>query len=171
MVKNTGGNKTKSVARKLLVNPRETSTIRLPQNVLEKFAFVTKMLGNGMCSVTLSDNSTLICHIRNKFRGRSKKNNIVTSQSIVLIGLREWETPSKNCDLLEIFDTNTILNHIPPSLYQVVKQLSSGQFNDTTSGENIVFEDSPEIIIPEQRIPPPIYEGDADEDWIDIDNI
>ena len=67
------------------------------------------MLGNGMCRITTSDNSTLICHIRNKFRGRSKRGNLVTKDAIVLIGLREWENPNyKNCDLLELYDPNDI---------------------------------------------------------------
>ena len=103
MVKNTtGGTGTKGLARKHQV--RGDARLRLPGDVLEKIACVTKMLGNGMCEIYTSDNVRLICHIGGKFRGKQKRNNLISVASVVLIGLRDWERPAKNCDLLTIYD-------------------------------------------------------------------
>ena len=111
MVRNTtGGSKTKSQARKSFVKSSSSSpSTRTPQNEFEQIATVTKLLGNGMCYVSipsLSD-APLICHIRGKFRGRSKKHNLVSIGSTVLVGLRDWETPHfKNSDLLDIIHSS-----------------------------------------------------------------
>jgi hypothetical protein len=110
MVRNTtGGSKTKSQARKSFVKSDTTSSIRTPQNEFELIATVTKLLGNGMCYVSIpSFPDPLICHIRGKFRGRSKKHNIVNIGSTILVGLRDWESPHfKNTDLLHILNTST----------------------------------------------------------------
>ena len=114
MVRNTtGGSKTKSQARKSFKDKDTTDTftsLRTPQNEFEQIAIVTKLLGNGMCYVSIPSLSTLplICHIRGKFRGRSKKNNIVNIGSTILVGLRDWETPHfKNTDLLQILNTSS----------------------------------------------------------------
>jgi translation initiation factor IF-1 len=106
MVKNTkGGKGAKSLARKnsapAFVN---TERLRLATDELEKYACVTKHFGNGMCEITLNDNTKLVGHIRGAFRGRQKHRNMITVNSIVLIGLREWEELRKNCDLLYIYD-------------------------------------------------------------------
>jgi len=110
MVRNTtGGSKTKSQARKSFLKSDTTSSIRTPQNDFELIATVTKLLGNGMCYVSIpSFPEPLICHIRGKFRGRSKKHNIVNIGSTILVGLRDWESPHfKNTDLLHILNAST----------------------------------------------------------------
>ena len=107
MVKNlTGGTKTKGVARKH--QGKGDSRLRLPDDELEMVACVTKMLGNGMCEIYTNDNNRLIGHIRNKFRGRQKRHNLITSSAIVLIGLRGWENPVKNCDILTLYDSSHV---------------------------------------------------------------
>lgn len=109
MVKNTNGGKgAKGLARKLS-SSNDNHRLRVSDSHDEKYAFVKQMLGNGMCSVITNDNLSLICHIRSKFRGRSKRNNFVTKNSIVLVGIRDWENPSKNCDLLELYDDNDLI--------------------------------------------------------------
>ena len=108
MVKNTtGGTGTKSLARK---NQRENSgsTLRLPECDLEKIACVTKMLGNGMCEIYTNDNTKLIGHIRNAFRGKNKRHNLITVHSIVMIGLHEWEKTPKNCNIMLIYTPNQV---------------------------------------------------------------
>lgn len=111
MVKNTkGGKGHKSLGRKFQNQPQ--GGLRESSDPLELYGFVNKMLGNGMCEVTcINENNeymTLIGHIRNKFRGRHKRNNLVTQYSIVLIGLRDFETIKKNCDLITIYDDNQL---------------------------------------------------------------
>ena len=111
MVKNFGGNKQKRQGRKFLNAPR-TGKLRVVQEDGEVYARVSKLLGNGMCHVVCSDKSTRLCIIRNKFRGRSKRDNTIAPGSFVLVGTREWESEKVNgdgkakiskCDLLEVY--------------------------------------------------------------------
>jgi len=108
MVKNFGGNKGKKQARKLVSAPRD-NRLRTPNpdEPDEQLACVSKMLGNGMCNVVCGDNSTKLCIIRNKFRGRSKRHNTIIPGSYVLVDIRSWETATKTvqkCDLLEVYN-------------------------------------------------------------------
>jgi hypothetical protein len=67
-----------------------------------------------MCHVLCADDGlTRLCHIRGKFRGRGKGDNIVKNGSWLLVGLREWENGGsgagkklQNCDLLEVYTEN-----------------------------------------------------------------
>lgn len=107
MVKNlSGGTKTKGIARKH--QGKGDTRLRLPDDELEQVACVTKMLGNGMCEIHTNDNMRLIGHIRNKFRGRQKRHNLITVSAVVLIGLRGWENPVKNCDILTLYDDGQV---------------------------------------------------------------
>jgi len=111
MVKNEkGGKGAKSLARKATGSGGGAyeQKLRFPSCSLEQFACVTKLFGNGMCEIITNDRVTLMGHIRSKFSGRQKRNNMITRNSIVLIGLREWEKPEKNCDILCIYDDHQI---------------------------------------------------------------
>jgi initiation factor 1A len=124
MVKNTtGGTGTKSLARKQ--QTRGDSRLQLVDNDFEKYAIVTKLLGNGMCEIHLNDNTRLIGHIRNKFRGKNKRHNLVSLLSVVLVGLRDYEKPFKNCDILTIYDDLQIeqLRQIPSVRLEYIMQL------------------------------------------------
>ena len=112
MVKNTGGgNKHKSMARKN-ANVVRSNQLILPQEEGECFAKVTKLLGNGMCHVSLlHDNQiveNVICHIRGKFRSRNKRHNTVSTDSFLIVGLRTWSSQNNHCDLIHIFDNSHI---------------------------------------------------------------
>ena len=112
MVKNThGGSKHKSQARKDTQQSNIQNNIE-PNGPNERWAHVTKLFGNGMCQVITQDDShlTLTCHIRGKFRGKNKKHNNVSLNSIIIIGLRDWETEVKNCDLIAISNSFHHLN-------------------------------------------------------------
>ena len=110
MVKNThGGNKSKGMARKNVVDHTDKRKLRLSSCDLEKYAVVTKMLGNGMFYTTTNEGDELLGRIRNKFKGRSRRGNNLGIGTMVLVGLREWEAPHyKECDLLEVYDANEI---------------------------------------------------------------
>lgn len=110
MVKNdAGGNKGKGLARKH-VNAAKcggSKQLRVAADEAEKYAVVSKMLGNGMCYVRLLDGSgggDKLCIIRNKFKGRGKRDNILDSGSWVLVGLRDWSSKQDTCDLLEVYN-------------------------------------------------------------------
>ena len=106
MVKNThGGNKSKGMARKnVQSNTAPSAQLRLPADEFEQIAFVTRVLGNGMFYANNTDGIQFLGHIRNKFKGRSRRNNDVSVGKLVLIGLRSWESSHKNADLLFVYD-------------------------------------------------------------------
>ena len=139
MVKNTNGGKgAKSLARKLSSN-NESHRLRLSTNDFEKYAIVTKMLGNGMCYITTHDQLELICHIRGKFRGRSKRNHFVTNGSYVLIGIRDWENPYKNCDLLELYDNSDVSSlSYNPSFMSLLSINNSN--NSNLHDDDVIFD-------------------------------
>jgi initiation factor 1A len=149
MVKNTtGGTGTKSLARKNETRGNN-SRLRLIVDELEKYACVTKIFGNGMVEIYTNNNEKLVGHIRNKFRGKQKRHNMISLFSIVLVGLREWEKPSKNCDILCIYDENQIeqLKHIPNVNIEHILQLrTTGSFSkhaDTEIEFSMQEEDEP----------------------------
>ena len=96
----TGGKYAKKAG---YVGPRK---LRLLESDLERYAIVTKMLGNSMCHVKCADDVVRLCIIRNKFTGKHKGNNFLKPGSWVLVGLRDWETKSdkiEKCDLMEVY--------------------------------------------------------------------
>lgn len=107
MVKNTkGGSGHKKFGRKFATaSTTSKKYLRVSVNECELYAIVTKMLGNGMFQCVCIDGVQRIGHIRGKFSGRKKHDNIVSVGKWVLIGLREWENTNarQQCDLLDIY--------------------------------------------------------------------
>lgn len=111
MVKNTtGGNKGKSFARKHISSNSHNAKLRYSEDVDEVYGIIVRMLGNGMCHVNCLDGGSVVmrlCIIRNKFRGRSKRDNTVGIGTYVLVAKRSWETSKsgviEKCDLVEIY--------------------------------------------------------------------
>jgi len=158
MVKNTtGGTGTKSLARKHQQFKNTNNKLRLPECDLEQFACVTKMLGNGMCEVFTNTNIRLIARIRNAFRGKNKRHNMVTPYSIILIGLHEWEKIPKNCDLLFIYEPNhveIIKNNPQYNINHLVQlQLSGSNIVSHNNHADIDFVENEQDDVPPQQIP------------------
>ncbi len=112
MVKNTqGGSKHKGLARKS-VNAAPSAQVRVPKEEGECFAYVTAMLGNGMCKVDICHNDAILtdltCFIRGKFKSKSKRQNLVTKTSFLIVGLRLWSSDLTKCDLLQVLQPNSI---------------------------------------------------------------
>jgi len=132
MVKNTtGGKGSKSLARKLTSSGSASSHFPVPSNELETFALVTKMHGPA-CDVLLPDGSKLLCHIRNKFRGRSKRQNVIVMNNVILVGFREWESTRKNCDLMYVYDSGEISKVHDPAIEYFQKTLNDSGIIDKT---------------------------------------
>ena len=116
---NKGGKKGKNVGRKHIVGSITQKSIRLPDEEGEMYAAVTKMLGNGRVEVKCLDNKDRQCVIRQKFRGRGKRDNTINVASWVLVGIRDWETVKEgkmaNCDLLTVYTQNEVENHLKKS--------------------------------------------------------
>ena len=109
MVKNTkGGNKAKKQARKSSqpVDPCSVKA-RYSTDPDEVYACCSKLLGNGTCSVTCIDGIERLCIIRNKFRGRGKRGNVLMPGTWCLVGRRDFERPKEGklekTDLLEVY--------------------------------------------------------------------
>lgn len=122
MVKNThGGSGHKKFGRKFTTGAK-SNRLRISEDEGEIYAIVTKMLGNGMFHCFCIDGEARLGHIRGKFSGRGKRDNMVEPGKWVLIGLREWDIGSdkassttikkeklQKCDLLEVYsDTDKI---------------------------------------------------------------
>jgi len=176
MVKNTtGGTGTKGLARKHQ-STNDSGRVRLPECELEQFAIITKMLGNGMCEIHTNDNVRIIGHIRNKFRGKQKRHNMLTVQSIVLVGLREWENPVKNCDILTMYESSQIeqLRNIPGIKINRLIEAQLDATNVKSARESNVrftedIDDDQDMLVPSQRVPTedfliePVDEVDFDD--------
>ena len=146
MVKNdAGGNKGKGLARKH-VNATKcggSKLLRVATDEAERYAVVSKMLGNGMCYVRLLSGgnggsaSDKLCIIRNKFKGRGKRDNILDSGSWVLVGMREWASKQDTCDLLEVYndgERDRLMKNEP--CFKGVVANESGTNNGTSNGTN-----------------------------------
>ena len=161
MVRNTsGGSKTKSQGRKFSSNYASRSATRLSDSLLEQYAMVTKIFGQGRCLVQTVHDVELQCVIRNKFRGRSKRNNIVAVGSILLIGLREWEGPDnyKTCDILEVYDNEDInqLRSIPSTNIKHLDRFIPTNFQGSTTNDELIFSDEAEhdmFAVKAQKLP------------------
>ena len=116
MVLNSGGgNKGKHVARKFInTGGAGIKTVRVMQDEGEMYAVVVKLFGNCMCKVTCFDGRSRLCIIRKKFTGRRKTDNIVSSGSVVLVGLHVYGSSGSGsnnsdsclprCDLLYVYN-------------------------------------------------------------------
>jgi len=160
MVRNTnGGCKSKGFARKLQDNSSSSEPLRLPTDECEIFATVKKILGNGRLIVGTTNTSypELQCMIRSKFRGRSKRNHMVTVGSVLLIGLHHWESPNyKHSDMLHIYPSSSLsqllhMKLIPSSFITSSVYDSAGTGDDSFTFENTDTTDTD--LPPPQRIP------------------
>jgi initiation factor 1A len=104
MVKNLkGGSKSKQIGRKFVTAPVDRK-VRLIHEEGELYAVVTKLLGNGMFTANDIEGKERLVVMRNKFRGKGKRDNAVSLGSWVMIGERGFETGAKpKCDLLEVY--------------------------------------------------------------------
>ena len=169
MVRNdAGGNKGKGLARKHVNAAKGASKqLRVATDEAEKYAVVSKMLGNGMCYVSLLDGSvgTKLCIIRNKFKGRGKRDNILDSGSWVLVGLRVWSSKQDTCDLLEVYndgERDRLIKNEP--CFKAVAVASASESNNA-GNSSIQFTDSETI-----KYSQLVKSNDDDEDDDDDDD-
>ena len=190
MVKNAGGNKSKKMGRKFVSQAHVQRKLRLSEDEDEMYACVSKMLGNGMCYVLGIDNTQRLCIIRNKFRGRSKRHNLLNPGSWVLIGERSWETKKdgtnkyNTCDLLEVYTDSEVAQmkervNEKWSVFKTIENMNQSKVDegvlsaDDTLGfeikESVVDLTVVQEINDEMNKEPSVVI--VDEDEIDIDDI
>jgi translation initiation factor IF-1 len=66
------------------------------------------MLGGSNCHVKCVDGVSRLCVIRGKFRGKGKRDNALSVGSMILVGMRDYESCKgkdklETCDLLEVY--------------------------------------------------------------------
>jgi initiation factor 1A len=137
MVKNTkGGSGHKSQARKYEATKQSNFKTRFAEDEYEYYAQVVATLGNGMCHVMCMDGKKRLCIIRGKFRGRGKRDNIVSNGKWVLVGGRDFEperagTGSNKGDILEKCDLLEVYSDLDKERLK-----SIGGFNDFISRDH-----------------------------------
>lgn len=182
MVKNTGGNKSKRQCRKHVNTPQQRN-VRYIKEDGEMYAVITKMFGGPNCQAMCMDGVSRLCIIRNKFRGRDKRDNTISVNSWVLIGRRDWEARSGNklekCDLLEVYsqsDREKIKSNRTHNITHLISATEESVLDDGLCGFDIVENDTTECrtdienhVIENHDVS--ISDGVVEEDIIDIDEI
>ena len=181
MVKNTGGNKSKRQGRKYVNVPQQRS-VRYIQEEGEVYAVVTKLFGGSNCEVMCMDGNVRLCVIRNKFRGRDKRDNTIAPNVWVLVGIRDWEArigKSQKCDLLEVYsdadrekvkanggdDISRLINAVEDPSSDSVKCHIDFVDNNTTEYEEEIANEIKASVIGEGGV------CSDEEDIIDVDEI
>lgn len=193
MVKNTkGGSGHKKFARKH-VSSKAGNRLRVSEDEGEIYAIATRMLGNNMFYAHCIDNELRLCHIRGKFTGRGKRDNTIVAGTWVLVGIREWEEVScvtekkkiQHCDILEVY-TEFDKERLKETLEENWSILTENDTSRATPGEiddsglqflndkdmernQLVEEMNSETI--EKIAIKSKNEDEADEDWINVDDI
>lgn len=167
MVRNTqGGTGTKSLARKN--QNTYTSKLRVSEEAAEVYGYIGKIYGNGMCQIITNNREELLGHIRGKMRGHHKRHNLATANSVVLVGLREWESEKsdrkRNCDIITIYSDNEIeqLQEIPSIQIDYIIQQRLSTFN-TKEESKITFDYSADEVMPEHTSESKARPGDQEE--------
>lgn len=136
MVKNQfGGNKSKKMGRKFLNTSTVQKKLRLAEEEGEIYAVVTKILGNGMFYANDPEGIERLCVMRNKFKGRGKRDNSIALGTWVLIGIREFESCTKpKCDLLEVYNEGerSRMKKIGDPIFSKLKSDHDGTYGDDT---------------------------------------
>ena len=136
----TGGKHAKKAG---YVGPRK---LRLLESEEERYAIVTKMLGNSQCHVKCMDDKIRLCIIRNKFTGKHKGNNFLKPGSWVLVGIRDWETKTdrmEKCDLMEVYTESDKSKLIDTNVNFVVLLKEDNLINNTTEEmDNIMISEN-----------------------------
>lgn len=103
-----GGNKNKKFARKQLTT-NHSSKLRLSTDEYEKYGVVIRISGGSICRIRINGiEGELICHIRGKYRGRNKGSNLISTGTLILVGMRPDMSSKTECDLLYVYDLNEV---------------------------------------------------------------
>ena len=98
MAKNKlGGNRAKKMARKFNQVSIQKKT-RYAKNTDEIYGCCDKIHGGSQINIICSDGKSRLCFIRNKFRGRGRRDNQVNIGTWVLVGRRDYETTKKGLE-------------------------------------------------------------------------
>ncbi len=145
-----GGRNHKKMASKYAKqNPKEA--LRLSKCDQEMYGRIIKMNGDN-ADVMCSDKVTRLLQIRKKFKGRNKRDNIIATDALVLVGMRDWEVRSEKkkpvVDLLYVYSPNQYenLKNIP-EIYEILPNTDS--YKDESCG--FVFSTKPTWLVKKEE--------------------
>ena len=188
MVKNTkGGKNAKKFGRKFSTQGG-SSVLRLSKDPAEVYACCSKIYGGANIEVKCVDGVDRLCIMRNKFRGRGKRDNVIAVGTWLLVGLREFETikegKRENCDLLEVYkdyDKEKLQQHEPSVSWSILKTIRSVADTPYTKDENdddlFEFSNNSKIDSIEEMINNTsttmiqVNDNEDDDEDVDIDDI
>ena len=126
--------KSSSMFKMRYVNPNEPS---------EMYAKVTNVYGGGMLEVMCNDGVRRLCVIRRKFKGRNKRDNQISINSVLIVGLREWEVVQKGkkekVDLLYVGDNLLEYLTFKKSKYNLKYITPTDMINEILSEQRYYF--------------------------------
>jgi initiation factor 1A len=131
MVKNKNGGKSHRKMASKYANEPTKMKLRFAKDEDETYGRILKLLGNGMADVLCTDKKTRLLQIRKKFRGRNKRDNFISLDTLVLIGLRSWEARAEGkkekVDLLYVYSEaqHDELKKIPEIQYVLPEALQT----------------------------------------------
>jgi initiation factor 1A len=127
----------------------KSKVLRIIQEEGEKYGVITEKLGGGHAKVACMDNITRMVVIGSKF-----KNERLSRNQMVLIGLREWQTKIQGsdklekCDLLEIYtdiETDALIHKYGTSsgpLIHLISKLETPGLSSYLSSDVIFSNDT-----------------------------
>ena len=142
MVKNThGGSGHKKFGRKYTTS-KHSNRLRISENEYEIYAIATKMLGNNMIYCHCIDGILRLGHIRGKFTGRGKRDNMIGLGTWLLIGVRTWDEPiGKDTDSKEL-DTKKKSKLQQCDILEVYSDFDKQNLKDTIDDQWIELENN-----------------------------
>ncbi len=182
MVKNKkGGSGHKKMARKNVKPAFVSRKLRKPEDPLEIYGRITAVHGGGHADVYCQDKKTRLLVIRGKFKGRNKRGNVIKHNSIVLVGLRDWEVvhPKKKqkVDLIYVYNESNLEELKKINDVQNILSENQRKINDTDSPFEITHKEdnTEEDIVISSKVNKKIQETKNDDigdfDGIDFDDI
>ena len=155
MVKNqTGGKRSKQVARKTVEKPQTTQRVRYATEQGEMYAIVTAKFGGRNIQVMCDDGVSRRCVIRNKFM-KLKGDNSIAIGTWLIVGIYEWEKRvdcTKTCDVLEVYlrgEQEKIKQNVNISVIKHIIEISN-EFEGKKTGNEFIFSETLDTI-PEQE--------------------
>lgn len=151
MVKNTKGGKNHKKFGRKFTQQGGNRVLRQAKEEGEIYACVSKVLGNNMAHILTQNNKTMLLHIRNKFRGRGKRDNTIVMGTYVLAGERTFETIKSdklsNCDLLEVYNVNEVdklKKENPEVSWNLFKNIVNPLTKNDDDNDDIIFDNKDE---------------------------
>jgi len=146
MVKNTiGGKKGKMLSKKQ--NGTNNSSFPISMDEGEIYVCVSKVFGGGVFEVIDKNKVKYKAYLRGKMKGSNKRHNLVSMNSILLVGIRSDLSDKFSVDILFVYENHHIqtlsLNSLfPISLLSYLQGTGNTIYTDYKHTDSFVFYDN-----------------------------